>query len=37
MEFWINETAIVAVAAIAVAAIAARTCVRIFARDGDDE
>jgi len=35
MEFWINETAIVALAAVAVATIVARACVRIFAGGGD--
>jgi len=36
MEFWINEIAIAAIAALAAVVVAAKACVRIFAR-GENE
>lgn len=36
MEFWINETAIVALSAFASVVVIAKACVRIFAREGND-
>lgn len=36
MEFWINETAVVAVSACVAVIVVVRGLVRVFAREGDD-